>query len=60
LKKHLGVITPHFFDDHLIIALSRQWVNLYGKIPRFEAIIDKENRLCLIGPKIGDVKNEKL
>jgi len=56
----IGEVSPYFFEDSMIIALSKKWSNLYGKIPIFEAIIDKDNRLCLVGPKISDVKNEKL
>ena len=51
-QKTIGVITPYFFEDKLIISLSKEWVELFQEIPKFNIIIDNRNRLVLQGPTI--------
>lgn len=39
-------------DGHLIISFDQRWIDVFNGIPVFDAIIDKDGKLCLIGPKI--------
>ena len=51
-QKTIGAITPYFFEDKLIISLSKEWIELFQDIPKFNVIIDAKNRLVLQGPTI--------
>ena len=46
-EKKLGIISPHIFDDFLIISFSKQWISLNGKIPQFTVRIDCKNKLVI-------------
>lgn len=48
----LQKISPILFEDKLLISFSKEWLKIFGKIPDFDVIIDKDNRLHLVGPKI--------
>jgi len=48
----IGTIMPYFFEDSLIIPLTKKWINLFGTSPLFNVIIDESRRLHLISPKI--------
>lgn len=57
--KKIGKISPYVFDDNLVFSLSKNWIQFLEQYPKFDVIIDKSLRLCLIGPKIkkeGKVK----
>lgn len=45
-------ISPILFEDNLLVSFSKEWIEIFGKIPEFDVIIDKNNRLHLVGPKI--------
>jgi len=55
--KRLSDITSYLFEDHIIISLSKDWINVFKAIPEFEVIIDNKKRLHLISK--NKVKNEK-
>jgi len=57
-EQKLGIVSPHFFEDFLILSLSKHWINYHGQIPCFDIVINKEGRLCLIGPKVEGNKDE--
>lgn len=44
---NLGEITPYFFEGKLIISLSKEWIESFGNIPKFEVKIDKNKKLVL-------------
>jgi hypothetical protein len=44
----ITTIRPLLFDDNLIIAFSKQWLDMFSKIPEFEVSIDGKGRLCLV------------
>jgi len=48
----IGTIMPYFFEDSLIIPLTKKWMNLFGTSPLFNVIIDQSRRLHLISPKM--------
>ena len=45
MNKQIGTIAPFFFEDRLLIALSKDWINVFEKLPNFEIKIDSSNRL---------------
>lgn len=50
--KKIGKVSPYLFGDHLVIALSKDWINVTNSVPEFLVIIDDSDRLVLIGPTI--------
>lgn len=49
---NLGTISPYFFEDKLIISLSKEWINLFNEIPKFKVFLDGKNQLILQSPTI--------
>ena len=45
---NLGTISPLIFEDNLIIALTKDWINHFQSVPKFDVSIDKKGRLCII------------
>jgi len=45
--KKLSQIDPYLFENQLIIAISNEWISVFGRIPRFDVIFDDEGRLIL-------------
>jgi hypothetical protein len=45
--KKIGEISPYFFEDNLIIPLSKDWIKLFQKIPEFEIVLEKTGKLVL-------------
>ena len=45
---NLGIITPMNVEGYLIFGLSKEWLNQFSSIPRFNASIDKKGRICII------------
>ena len=57
-RKEITVVTPYLHENFLVMALDRQWVEVFwGTIPTFTVIIDEIGRLVLIGPIVSRVKN---
>lgn len=56
--KTLESVIPHFFEDRLIISLSKEWVDIFGKIPEFKVFIDSKNRLTLQSKEIQKTVSE--
>jgi len=44
----LGTISPLIFENSLIIALTKDWINHFQSVPKFDVSIDKKGRLCII------------
>jgi len=44
----LGTISPLIFSDSLIIGLTKDWINHFQSVPKFDVSIDKKGRLCII------------
>ena len=45
---NLGTISPLIFEDSLIISLTKDWINHFQSVPKFDVSIDKAGRLCII------------
>ena len=52
-EKSLGFITPYSFKGRLLIAIEEKWNNFFQDTPKFEAVIDKNGRYTLHGPKVS-------
>ena len=50
-SKTIGVTTPLFFEDKLLIVFSKEWIGKFDGIPQFVISIDKKKRLCLTSIK---------
>jgi len=50
--KTISKIKPYLFDNYLIIALSKDWIDVCKGIPEFSVILDNNQRICLVGPKL--------
>lgn len=48
----LGTISPLIFQDSLIISLTKDWINHFQSVPKFDVSIDKKGRLCIISKEI--------
>lgn len=53
--KQFAQITPHRFEGKLILSLDEKWIEVCDDILTFAVIINKENRLVLVGPKLSGV-----
>ena len=51
-KQKIGSVSPHFFEDVMIISFSKKWLNHFDVIPTFDVTIDQSDRVHLISPKI--------
>lgn len=56
---NLGTISPYFFEDRLIISLSKEWMKLFNGIPKFKVLLDSKNQLVLQGPTVKKSSSEK-
>ena len=45
--KELGQVQGYFFDEHVIVLLDKEWINLFGGLPIFTITIDEAGKLCL-------------
>lgn len=50
------IITPHLFENSLIISLSKDWISQFNKIPQFTVRINSKNKLVI--ETIQGVKNK--
>ena len=50
--KVLTTISPYIIESHLVIAFDKKWLDVCNGIPQFTVIIDRKNRLHLIGPVV--------
>jgi len=53
--KKLAEITPLLFEDHLIISIKKDWIDVWGQIPKFSVAVGKDSQL-IIKSKPVDVK----
>ena len=40
-------VSSYLFLDHIILALSKDWLNLFGELPKFVVFFDTKGRLTL-------------
>lgn len=44
----LGTVSPLIFNDSLIIALTKDWINHFQSVPKFDVSINNTGKLCII------------
>lgn len=51
MVKKIGGFDPFLFEDHLVISLDKNWIKVFGELPRFEAAIDDDDKLHIASMK---------
>jgi len=41
------ILTPAFFEDFLILSLSKSWIIVFDEMPKFSMEINKKGKLVL-------------
>jgi hypothetical protein len=54
--KKIAKVVPHLYEDNLVLALSKDWITLYGRYPEFDVYVDRNLRLHLVA---REVKNKQ-
>lgn len=54
--KRLCFVEPYLFENNLIIALADEWINVLGKLPKFEVLY--ENGKLVIQTESKKVKDD--
>jgi hypothetical protein len=49
--KKIGEYDSFLFDDHLIISLDKNWIKVFGELPRFEVTVDDDGKLHITSIK---------
>ena len=56
---NLGTISPLLFEDSLIIALTKEWINQFSGIPKFSVKINEVGRLCITSETPVEKRDDK-
>jgi len=51
MKKFGKETSTFLFEDYLVLGLEKKWMELFGELPKFESMIDKNGRLVLKSTK---------
>ncbi len=51
MKKIQESVSTFLFDEYLILGLSKKWIEIFGELPKFDAILDKNGKLILKSTK---------
>ena len=54
---NLGTVTPMNFEGYLIFSLSKDWIDKFSGIPKFDVIINKNGKLCITS--VSSIKRER-
>jgi hypothetical protein len=49
--KKICEVKPLLFDSYLVLALSKEWLDVFGEMPTFEASLDDDGKLYLTSTK---------
>lgn len=49
--KKLGEFDSFLFENHIIISLDKKWLEAFGELPKFEAVIDDKGKLHIKSTK---------
>jgi len=47
----VGKAKTTLFEDFLVLGLHKDWMDVFGELPKFEVQIDSKKRLHLISTK---------
>ena len=53
----IAEINPYRFDDSLIIALAGDWIETFGKVPKFIVLID-DGKLILQSEECSNLRRK--
>jgi len=53
----IAEINPYRFDDSLIIVLAGDWIETFGKVPKFIVLID-DGRLILQSEECSNLRRK--
>ena len=56
--KKIGTVQPYLFEEQLILALTKDWINAFGCVPTFEVLIDDKKNLVLKSKMPLKIKGE--
>lgn len=51
MKKIQDNIQTFLFDDYLLLGLNKKWIEVFGEMPKFNAMLDKNGKLILKSTK---------
>lgn len=51
MTKTICTVNPILWEGYLLLSFDSKWIEVFGFVPSFEVVIEKE-RLVLLGPKI--------
>ena len=57
MKKIQDNVQTFLFDDYLILGLNKKWIEVFGEIPKFNAMLDKNGKLILKSTKSIHIQN---
>ena len=59
-NKQIGVVTPLLFENNLLITLSKDWIDVFERLPTFKVQVDNNRRLNLTSQEqIKKIRGEK-
>ena len=47
----IGEFGSFLFEGYIVILLHKEWLDLFGEIPRFEIKLDNKRKLCIVSTK---------
>ena len=51
MKKIQDNVQTFLLDDYLILGLHKKWIEVFGELPKFNVILDKNGKLILKSTK---------
>ena len=51
MKKFGNQVSTFLFEDYLVLGLEKKWLEVFGELPKFESMLDKNGRLILKSTK---------
>ena len=54
--KKISEIKSYLFENHIILAFSQDWLNVFKEMPGFDVFVDDRNKIHLVSKqtvKIG-------
>lgn len=49
--KKIAEITPFLFEDHLVISIKKEWLDVWNQIPKFSVYVDGKELVMKTGQK---------
>ena len=55
--KKIAEITPLLFEDHLVISIKKEWLDVWKKIPNFLVYVEKDSKLIIKSHQADDTRS---